>query len=408
MKALRNLVLLVVIFALAITSIVNVSATNGITELEVGGIEVVDTTSTVTIAGFYRDSVPVRIEFESETLDEEVRIKAWFSGSGSNTATTARFSILPDVRYSRTISVNLPTDFDNYKTEEAVYLTVLIESRNGGEIFKKEIAVQVQRDDYSLEILDVDMQSKVTAGDSIAVDVVVKNRGRIFADDSFVVVRIPELGITDKAYFGDLSSVDQFNPDKEDAVEKRLYLRLPASVKSGVYTVEIEAYNDDSIARTSRSVVVSGSEANTIVVAPSHSKTFAVGEKATYTLNLVNTGNKVAVYNIFAESESLDLTLDESVVIVPAGTSKTVKVMAEADKEDTYGFTVSVFSDSVLVKEESFTANAEGTSKNVAGTNITVLLTVILAIVFVVLLVVLIVLLTRKPAKADEFGESYY
>ena len=37
-----------------------------------------------------------------------------------------------------------------------------------------------------------------------------------------------------------------------------------------------------------------------------------------------------------------------------------------------------------------------------------VILTIILAIIFLVLLVVLIVLVTKKPEKAEEFGESYY
>ncbi|MEK6847195.1 MAG: hypothetical protein AABY16_03450, partial [Nanoarchaeota archaeon] len=75
-------------------------------------------------------------------------------------------------------------------------------------------------------------------------------------------------------------------------------------------------------------------------------------------------------------------------------------------REGEYDFTVNVHdANNALVGSQSFTANAEG--RAVAG-NAAVVLTIILAIVFVVLLVVLIVLLTRKPAKAEEIGESYY
>ena len=107
-------------------------------------------------------------------------------------------------------------------------------------------------------------------------------------------------------------------------------------------------------------------------------------------------------------SSGLNVEVSEPVVAVPAGTSKTVKIMASAEKAGKYDFAVNVHSEGELVKEEKFTLDTEGSNARATAGNATVLLTVILAIVFVVLLVVLIVLLTRKPEKSEELGESYY
>ena len=113
------------------------------------------------------------------------------------------------------------------------------------------------------------------------------------------------------------------------------------------------------------------------------------------------------MYNLVTEADDgLAVELDDSVVVIPAGSSKTVDITARANREGTYSFTVRALSaDNVVVGEQMFTANVEGRA---VGGNAAVVLTIILAIVFVVLLVVLIVLLTRKPAKSDELGESYY
>ena len=145
-----------------------------------------------------------------------------------------------------------------------------------------------------------------------------------------------------------------------------------------------------------------------MVVSAVNSKTFAVGETESYSLTLVNAGDRVRIYELILETSSgLTLSVEEPVVVVSAGDSKTVKVLASAKNQGKFDFAVNVNSDNELVQRQSYRANVEGRTFGGAG-NATVLLTVILAIIFVVLLVVLIVLLTRKPEKSEEFGESYY
>ena len=155
-------------------------------------------------------------------------------------------------------------------------------------------------------------------------------------------------------------------------------------------------------------MIVVGAEEDSMVVSSTGSKTFAVGEKGSYSLILVNSGNNVRLYQLVFETPSgLTVDADEAVVAVPAGSSRTVKVLASSNEAGKYNFAVNVHSNGQLVKKEAYTATIEG-SKIASAGNATVLLTVVLGIVFVVLLVVLIVLLTRKPARSEELGESYY
>jgi uncharacterized membrane protein len=188
-------------------------------------------------------------------------------------------------------------------------------------------------------------------------------------------------------------------------------LRIPSNAPAGVYVVQVEAYNDDtSVTATKRVSIVGAASDSSSVVSTTNSRTFAVGERAAYTLTLVNSGDKIRIYELVPETSSdLTISVGESIVIVPAGESKSVVFDAVAAKEGRYNFAVGVYSDGELIRRYSFGANVEGSKSNSGfAANTTVLLTVILAVIFVVLLIVLIVLLTKKPEKTEEFGESYY
>ncbi len=395
----KTLVSLVAIFALAISLIACVSASGSISA-EVSGV------AADNVAVFAGQTVPVRIIFSSDASASDVRVKAWISGEKEYAVSTERFDVVADKVYSRLVSIQIPSRID---PTEDLKLEVLVESRNDGTIVEKEVTLSAQRESYNVEVLDAVMDSEVSAGDNLALDIVLKNRGTHFSEDTFVRARIPALGVERKAYFGDLAPVDQADPDKEDAAERRMVLNIPSSAPTGLYLVELEVYNADSSAVVTKKVsIVNGASESSQFVANANSKTFAVGEKAQYSLTLVNSGSKIRVYELVPEtSSSLALDLEKNIVAVPAGASETVNFDAVASKEGKYSFAVNIYSDGELVKRYNFLASVEG--KSSTGSSATVVLTVILAIIFVVLLVVLIVLLTRKPEnKAEEFGESYY
>lgn len=378
-----------------------------ITDLEVSGVDVLGANTPV--AEVNGDTIPVRVQFKADMIGSEVndvRVTAWISGSRAKTVTTTRFDVLPGLTYAKTLAVPVPQDLNDDETEASYTLYVEVESRADGVLSDAEVDVAVLRESYELSVLDVDYNTEIKAGEVLALDVVLKNTGRNFADDAFVVAKIPALGIQDKAYFGDLSATDVSDPDKENTHERRLALRVPSTAPAGIYVVEVEAYNEDSITTITRKVVIKSSSSDTMAVSPVTSKVISAGSSEEYSMTLVNAGNTVQVYQLVVDSSSgLNVDVDESVVVIPAGSSKTVKFDVSADKQGSYNFVVNVHSGSEIVKTETYAVKVEGST---FGGNATVLLTVILAIIFVVLLVVLIVLLTRKSEKTEEFSESYY
>jgi len=413
MKTEKYAVLFVAIFVLAIAFLANVSAYATINSVEVNDVGVRVGDNFVATAG---DTLNVRVTFVATDNVSDVRIRAELSGAKDYSAVTERFDVISGGIYTKEINVKVPS---NIEPDEPIDLVVSLTSRNDGEGPTRTVSLLAQRESYNVEILDVNMDTKVGAGEVLPLDIVLKNRGRHFAEDTFVKVRIPALGVEERAYFGDMSAVYQpvidgyeDRLDKEDAAIKRILLKIPSNAKPGVYAVEIEAYNADSTSAVTKRVAVSGSSEESLVVSPVKSKTFKTGESAKYSITLVNSGNKVKVYQVGIDAPSgIVVNTDMPVIAVPAGLTQTVEIEASTDKVGVYDFTVTVQSGGELVSRESFIANVEKSGLSSAtsiGGNATVLLTVILAIVFVVLLVVLIVLLTRKPEKQREIGESYY
>jgi len=416
------LTLFVAIFALAVFA-TSVSAFGDISQIEVNNVDALDSSGnpmSIDFGSLSGDRVPVLVVFDATENAKDVRVKVWITGERENSAVSARFDILPNRTYSKQVLLDIPTDLreELFKGRQLeVVVEGEVELSDGSTKFvtadEKTVEFTVQRESYLLEILDIAMDSKVQAGSPLVIDVVVKNRGSQFADDTFVTARIPELGVEERTYSGDLSPLDQNDPDKEDSVERRLFLRIPADALTGVYTVQIEAFNQDSLVKTEKRVLITGAEDDTQVISSGMSKSFSTSETATYKTTLVNRGSSIRVYELSVDAPSgLDVVLEDSVVVVPAGSSKTVEFDVSAKDEGSYSFTLTVISGSDVIAEDSYRATVDGKSgtrtTSVASGNVTVLLTVILAIVFVVLLVVLIVLLTRKSDKPEEFGESYY
>jgi len=405
----KFMVSLVAVLAIAIFFAASASAFGTIQSVKVSGFEVYQNgqsngSSQVSVeAG---QTVPVEVYFLANQNAKNVRIKVSTSGSADYTAVTGRFDVLANNLYSRVVQLTVPTALDN--PGENITLLVDVESENQGVVPRLAIPLTFQREAYEVSFLDVQTEGQAVAGDVLPITVVIKNRGSHLAEDTFVSAKISALDAEERAYFGDLSPVDQANPDKEDAAEKMLFLNIPEDAKAGVYTLEIDVFNGDTEQTVVKKIAISDSSEESMIVSSASSQTFNVNEKATYSITLLNSGSKAKVYNLVPQSpsSSLDVTASEPVVVIPAGSSKTVAVEAVASKTGSYAFGVSITSDGTLVQNESFTANVEGDGAMTG--NVTVVLTVILAIVFVVLLIVLIVLLTRKPEKSKEFGESYY
>ncbi|MFC1710791.1 hypothetical protein ACFLZJ_01385 [Nanoarchaeota archaeon] len=349
------------------------------------------------IAVIAGDDLTVKVYFTAMESDSDVTVEAEVEGEKVDfDAITSSFDVEEDKKYSRSLTLRVPFEL---KDEVSDNLELRIEI--DGKEFKTnvdDIILRVQRPTYNAEIMSVSTLQSVEAGETFPVDLVLKNRGYNDLDDLYVTASIPALGVQRSGYFGDLVAIedcdDDCDDDDEDTVSGRLYLKVPYDVKAGVYSLEVEVENSD----TSTTV----SEEITIENAFSNGPAIASGDD----ILLVNPTNNVVVYRVVPESTTgLAVTVDPSMVAVPAGSSKTVSVSATSSTEGTYTYSVNVFSaDGKLVDTITFTKTVSGG----AVANPIVVLTVILAIIFIVLLIVLIVLIGKKPETTEEFGESYY
>jgi len=368
-------------------------------EVEVNGVDV--NLTPAIIAG---ETITVKVVFKAETDASEVTIKVELDDA---TAETAKFDVIDGKTYKRTLTLEVPYElkdetFDEVKLE----ITIEGEDKEGNNVEEEvsNITLTVQRPSYNAKVMSVTTEQRVEAGEIVPVNVVLKNTGYNELDDMYVTLRIAELDVEKSAYFGDVVAVE--DEDNDDVVSGKFYLKIPYEAQAGVYTLEVEATNDDlSITRFKQLTVDNDFPEN--VLATSTHKLVSVGEKAEYTLMLVNPTNKLKVYRIVTDSNcevcNLFSSVNTAVVAVPAGLSKTVTVTASAKTEGEYMFNVNVFSGEELESVVSLSLTAEGKK-----TNPVAVLTIILAIIFLVLLVVLIVLLGKKPKKDEELGESYY
>ncbi len=379
-----------------------VSAFANIAYVETNSVPIYEGTHFAVDAG---DSLNLRVVFNSIANASNVRVTARVLGEPGLYEATERFDVLSGRLYSKLLSLNLPADLD--EIQESYILEVQVESQSSvGDVLTA--VFEIQRSNYALDFLSVDSNSQAQAGKVLPIEIVLKNRGRYDAEDTFVEARIPALGISKKIFLEDLGAIDQSNNDLEDdSIEGTILLQIPSNAAPGLYTIELKAFSEDSETSTTRRVEIVGNNGNSALVSSASRKTFAANTDGSYTLTIVNSGDNIMVYNLVTEADDgLIVDIDNSVV-VPAGSSESVKLTAKASKTGEYGFKVTVLgADNSVIGEKEFTANVEG--KAAVGGNAAVVLTIILAIVFVVLLVVLIVLLTRKPAKSDELGESYY
>jgi len=403
----KNLMVFFLTIASVLFLVTTVSAAQiaDVYSVEIDGADAYGGTASV-LAG---ETVSIKVFFDALQDASNVKVRMELEGDKVDVdATTAVFDVEEGLSYKKTLNLKVPYEL---KDDVSNDLNLNIKIWNGDHRTDEEITLRVQRPSYNAAVMAVSTVQRVDAGETIPVDVVLKNTGYNSLDDLYVTVKIPELGVQRTSYFGDLIAVEctddnvaGCNEDDEDTMRGRFYLEIPYDAKSGVYNLEVEVENDDTMNNVVEQIAIDNDFSNNVVVTSTR-KTFAVGQNAEYQLLLVNPTNKLKVYRIVPESSN-DLSVDvsEYVVAVSAGSSKTVSVIANARANGEYNFNVNVFSGEELVSIVTLTADVTGSSI----ANPVVVLTIILAIVFLVLLVVLIVLLGKKPEKTEEFGESYY
>jgi uncharacterized repeat protein (TIGR01451 family) len=424
MKNKAILVSFVALFAMILTlSIVSATDFVSVDKIYVNGVDTgSSSSSSTTYIGEVSNTIPVEVQFTAHAnVSDRVKVKVSIEGYKDD---IEQYIVMDTPLYDTVsgyvgrLSLKLPSSMDFSDLSDSTTLHV--------EIYTKEDSVtavrniRMSRDLYSLNILSVDASDMATAGSTVDFNVVLQNNGNNRLDNVYVKASIPELGIERKVYFGDLKpTVEGTYEDIRDTTERKVYLTIPSNAAPGTYNVQVEAYNYDVSTTATKKLQVTGLQSG--VIPTSNANTVAIGKETTFNLVLVNPNDKMIVYSITPDtSEGLLVSVDQPVVAIPAGSSKTVQVTVKATSAATQGthlVTVNVNSDSGLVKQVSYSVTVESSSTSNttptgAATSVTangvLILTVVLVIIFVVLLIVLIVLLTRKPAETEEFGETSY
>ncbi len=368
-----------------------------ITNTEFNGVAL---STGTTMAGSVGDVVPVRVIFNALENVSDVRVKVYMDGYRDDvSASTSRFDIESGNTYTKLLSLKLPSDSKDLSEKYTLYVEVSSKDNKDS----VEYTISMQRKSYTFEILSADYSTKVSTDDVVPVAIVVKNTGYDRMDDTYVVASIPALGVSSQGYVGDLIPAESYvgYDNEEDSMSKTVYLKIPADAKSGVYELDIKAYNSDAETTIKKLISVSNI-ASTLVLTTAKNQDLSAGETITYNLIIVNSANDVKAFNIRTTSgDSLNVSAP-SVITVGPDASKTISITAHAVEDATVG--THTFSVSVDGKQTVFGANVVRSSTS----DSVVAITIILAIIFVALLAILVVLLTRKEKPAEEVETSYY
>lgn len=204
--------------------------------------------------------VTVDVWLTSNEDNDNIRVEAFITGSDDNddvSAKTSLFSVEDNASYKKSLTLTLPQTAD----EDRYSLRIIVSDRNGQETVQNYNLV-FDEPRHELDIQDVTFYpfSNVQAGQALLTSVRLENFGQKDEQDVKVQVSIPELGISASDYINEIES------DDEESTEE-MYMRIPASAKSGTYQVKIDAwYNDghDSISK----VMTIDVEALPVVAAP--------------------------------------------------------------------------------------------------------------------------------------------
>jgi len=254
----KNTLCFFVAVLIALYAIGLVAATGlnvNITDVEVDGTSVSDGT----IAVAPGETVSVKVTFQSEGNDTitDAKLKVYIDGYKSDVyASTSRFNILPGKKYTKTLSIKLPSSVDMDDIDETLDLIVRIADKSDD--VESQSQITLQKDSYQFNVLSVDAPLEASAGDIIALDVVLTNEGTDTLENSFVTAVISELGVQKKAYFGDIYPVDNEDTTQSDARERRIYLTIPSNAVTGIYQIEVSASNYDASQIVKKNIAITG------------------------------------------------------------------------------------------------------------------------------------------------------
>ena len=391
---------LLVASILVITSFISATSTDAVnyTSIKVNGIEALPNISNYNVAVLAGQTIPVTVTFTANSNQSNVRLSAELRGYINDVKDEILVGDIEEGQtYIKTLALTVPTDMTDTKSD-SINLVLNMWNENFSQQ-QEIISLRQQRQTYNVQIMSLSSVNSIKAGNILPVDIVLKNTGYNPLNDLYVTISIPALNIKRTAYFGDLQTASS-----NDTISGRIYLPVPYTAPAGTYTIQAEIKNHN-LAETSITTVSITNQFKNNVIVDNPQATVNVGADAIYRLEVVNPTNSIKLYRIVPENSSgVKLSID-STVVIPAESSRTVILTANANSAGNHHFNVDIFSGNDITGQVSLSLTAIKGISNPAT-----ILTIILAITLTVLLVVLVVLLRKKKSnkKPEEFSESYY
>ena len=208
----------------------------------------------LTMAGMVGETVPVRVTFTALESVDDVKLKVTLEGLREDVdVSTDRFNLVNGSTYSKLLTLRLPSELKDSTKEFTLYVEVVSSTDKTEESY----TMMMQRESYTLEVLSVDYDLRVEAGDSVPVTVVLQNTGSQKLDNCYVVVAVSGLDVAKRVWVGDLYSMDIDN-DEKDTVQTTLNLRLPEDAEAGVYDMTVLVGNKDTSTSVNKPIRVNG------------------------------------------------------------------------------------------------------------------------------------------------------
>lgn len=344
-------------------------------------------TDLFTIDADYKDGVApgsiVPVEITLENLDEkydveDITVKVTLY-DGSDKIVKYRYDVnhvSQDNEKTETIDLELPVDLDegDYKLVAEAKGEWEDAGNDAEAYFEDEF--EVEKEDDSLAITDVDLNSNTLAsGDSLDVAVTVLNNGKEDAENIKIKISVPKLD-TEKS----VTLLDEVRDGNEYTAY--LALMLPEA-EDGIYTLKVSAYNEFADASYEQDITIENAkvvEEITDVVVPTTVQEIPNGKKSIFSLDVANNENtpKTLTLIVGGTGDWATAKIDPATLELDAGESQTVQVYLTPKEAGEHSFTV-------YVKEAGKTISATEINTEVVGASTNTIYSLFILLVFVLI-----------------------
>ncbi|MBL7051780.1 MAG: hypothetical protein ISS01_01695 [Nanoarchaeota archaeon] len=379
---------------------------------------------------------------DEDNCEVDVKVKVWVGGYEHDDieVVSSTFDIEPGVAYTKTLTVELPSDMD---VEDSNKYTLYVEVYDNEDEERVNGDLYLERPRHSLDVQDVLFDSTVSAGESLDVEVRVENLGEEKEDDVKVEVSLVDANgnevADDVEYLDELAAFEEDNEDEESSDSVDLLLNLDDCLEEGSYELvvtvsydrgheeleevfDVSVSNDDaSCGASSDSEETSNEDGGVTVSLSSNSLDAVVGETNSFVLTFVNTGANTETFSVTVSGEEQWASSDvnPSVVMVASGELEdvTVSITPDSDAEGNHDFTVNILDASGnLVQEVSMSVNVgEAESSSVLGNTGSALKVAFIVLIVLIIIVGLIIAFRRLNDDDDDDdplepkdGQTYY